>query len=203
MEWDLWDCYEAQDTSKLRRPARIVSADALLPLPEGVLPSRVTLKGMRGMVQHYWKALLTEQQRTSLSRRPAVTRTTLFPVDKVAALYVLRHHPEYCTRVRGCGIADVCVQQQLCPAGGRRRPSTAADEEVGGDDAQVTEQACEYMPTLAIMHKCGSVTAFAYEDCYNPVTGTLNRPQVVESDEGAVDTAWCPSPPSRKRSLSP
>lgn len=36
-------------------------------------------------------------------------RTTLFPVDRDVALYVLRHHPHYYTHLRGCGVAEVYV----------------------------------------------------------------------------------------------
>ncbi|AYU82201.1 hypothetical protein LdCL_330029000 [Leishmania donovani] len=38
-----------------------------------------------------------------------IPRTTLFPVDRAAVLYVLRHHPQYYRQVRGCGIKQVYV----------------------------------------------------------------------------------------------
>ncbi|ORC91548.1 uncharacterized protein TM35_000051440 [Trypanosoma theileri] len=225
--WDIWDCYdEASQRSQLRRPVRIVMADAPLPLPDGVLPTRVTLRGVRGMVQHYWKALLTERRRTASSRRPALTSTTLFPIDKLVALYVLRHHPQYYTRMRGCGIVEVCVQQKRCQTGSRTQFATLGGEgettttstatttgrgrgrkeeieEEDDESGMMMGTTCEYAPTLAIIHPCGGVTVFAYEDCFTPVTGTLNRPQLLDDGNETIDTTWCSSAPSRKRAHSP
>ncbi|KAH9593176.1 hypothetical protein LSM04_007413 [Trypanosoma melophagium] len=223
--WDIWDCYEnsqTTQTSQLRRPVRIVLGDSSLPLPDGVLPSRVTLRGVRGMVQHYWKALLTERRRTALSRRPAITSTTLFPLDKLVALYVLRHHPQYYTRMRGCGIVEVCVQQKLCQAGSGKRfthveegggewaPTTATitrkekeEQEEEENSRMMMGTSCEYVPTLAITHPCGGVTVFAYEDCFIPCTGTLNRPQLLDGDSDISDHTWCSKPFSWKRAHSP
>ncbi|CBZ30014.1 conserved hypothetical protein [Leishmania mexicana MHOM/GT/2001/U1103] len=38
-----------------------------------------------------------------------IPRTTLFPIDRAAVLYVLRHHPQYYRQVKGCGIKQVYV----------------------------------------------------------------------------------------------
>ncbi|RNF01648.1 uncharacterized protein Tco025E_08547, partial [Trypanosoma conorhini] len=203
LAWDVCECYDSQQTPKLRRPAQIITAEAPFPPPEGVAPSRLTLKALRGMVQHYWKALLVAQTRGEGSRNSALMRTTLFPIDKLVAFYVLRHHPQYYTRMRGCGIADVCVQRQLRSAGSGRPPHVVASEVMLEEDQTVTEDTSGYVPTLAVLHPCGAVTAFAYEDCYSPVTNRLNLPLLLENEAGdANDATYCQTPSSRKRPLS-
>ncbi|CAG9580798.1 conserved hypothetical protein [Leishmania major strain Friedlin] len=42
-------------------------------------------------------------------------RTTLFPIDRAAVLYVLRHHPQYYRQVKGCGIKEVYVAAATLP----------------------------------------------------------------------------------------
>ncbi|ESL09948.1 hypothetical protein TRSC58_02325 [Trypanosoma rangeli SC58] len=203
LAWDTWECYDSQQTLKLRRPTRIITAETPFPLPEGITPSRLTLKAVRGMVQHYWKALLVAQTRGEGSRRSAVTSTTLFPIDKVVAFYVLRHHPQYYTRMRGCGVADVCVQRQLRSAGSGRHTHVVDVEMMKEKGQTVTDDTGEYVPTLAVSHPCGAFTVFAYEDCYSPVTNRLNLPQLLENDTGAAsDAMFCPTPLFRKRALS-
>ncbi|EAN85440.1 hypothetical protein TcCL_ESM00421 [Trypanosoma cruzi] len=201
--WDIWECYDSEQASKLRRPRRVITADAPFPLPEGIAPSRLNMRAVRGMVQHYWKALILEQGRAAGSKRSEVTSTTLFPIDRAVAFYVLRHHPQYYVRVRGCGIVDVCVQRQMRSASSGR-PFHFLDSEATGEESQaVTDDTCEYVPTLAVTHPCGTSTVLSYEDCYSPVTNRLNRPQLLENDAGGTsDLACLPTPPLRKRSFS-
>lgn len=51
----------------------------------------------------------SQSQPTNSEQTALENRTSLFPIDRAVALFVLRHHPQYYTQVVGCGIKEVFV----------------------------------------------------------------------------------------------
>ncbi|GET91962.1 hypothetical protein, conserved [Leishmania tarentolae] len=114
---------------------------------------------------------------TSVARMP---RTTLFPIDRAAVLYVLRHHPQYYRQVKGCGIKQVYVGAATMPSeesvavvahtnkmsdsANTLASAAAASASPSSSDALVSHR-----PRVIVERVCGQSVEVDVEACYDKV----------------------------------
>ncbi|KAG5494407.1 hypothetical protein GH5_02424 [Leishmania sp. Ghana 2012 LV757] len=118
-------------------------------------------------------------------------RTTVFPIDRAALLYVLRHHPQYHRQVKGCGIRQVYVaaatlssEESIAVAA---RANVALDR-TGALTVAETTSADPYSSAAAGSHRaavivervCGQTVEVDVEACYDKAReGRPLRPFVM------------------------
>lgn len=133
IEWNLRGCYDESQGRNLRSPVRCVPSNQVSD-PGAALKEvlnaaeRVSRRHVRGLLQYYHQAAIRAAPPPQpLSReeecgeaedfpsnnvdeaRASAPQTTLFAVDRAVLMYVLRHHPQYYSHIRGCGIAELYV----------------------------------------------------------------------------------------------
>ena len=153
--WTIGECYTTDPTkfprrdasagTQLKLPVAIVQSYHKLPHPHGVSADRLTYSVMKRMLAHYWAELLKQQQQeiaegTGRNGGPSTVKMTLHPEDALAALHVLRCHPDYYLSKRGCGVATVYVA---------KHKSATVDG-----------------PSFFVERVCGVTTDFSLKRCY-------------------------------------
>ncbi|KAG5493640.1 hypothetical protein JIQ42_02013 [Leishmania sp. Namibia] len=118
-------------------------------------------------------------------------RTAVFPIDRAALLYVLRHHPQYHRQVKGCGIRQVYVaaatmssEESIAVAA---RANVALDRtgaltvaETTSADSSSSAAAGSHRAAVIVERVCGQTVEVDVEACYDKaLEGRPLRPFVM------------------------
>ncbi|CAJ1033694.1 hypothetical protein, conserved [Leishmania lindenbergi] len=183
----------ALDTTAVPFATSVTASDA--PLTRGVKRSREDL-AIKGVERPYEPLSNTATQfaggiadmesSTALSQANAsgasvahMPRTTLFPVDHAAVLYVLRHHPQYYRQVKGCGIKQVYVAAATLSPEESAAMMARASMVLEQTDTFTEVAATSSAPSLAtagprravviVERACGQSVEVDVEACYDKV----------------------------------
>lgn len=148
--WDYHDSFGRNEAGRvvLLPPRRIVAGSKPLPRPGTIGRTDLELQEVIAMLEYYWNELL-RQPLGEGSRG----RIELFPENLAVMMFILRHHPQYYTSIRGCGIESVYI-------GGKRT-------------------ALGTTPSYVARRVCGVSVEFDVSDCY---FNNALRPPMVLSD---------------------
>ncbi|KAG5469493.1 hypothetical protein LSCM1_02715 [Leishmania martiniquensis] len=105
-------------------------------------------------------------------------RTTVFPIDRAALLYVLRHHPQYYRQVKGCGIrqvyvaaADFSAEESAAVAAranmARDRVDALAEAATSSVGAPSSGAAGRRQAVVIVERTCGQLVEVEVEACYD------------------------------------